>query len=106
MNAKEMLYNLPHAFDAEAAQDIRATVQFETEEPMYCAVDGGAANMHEGQAESPDVTIKISGEDLAKLVRGELNGMAAFMGGRLKVQGDMALAQQLVALIDREKLAQ
>ena len=106
MNAKEMLYNLPHAFDSEAAKDIWATVQFDTEEPVHHTIDGGAVEVHEGQAENPDVTIKISGDDLVKLVKGELNGMAAFMGGKLKVQGNMELAQQLVSLIDRDKLAQ
>ena len=105
MNAKEMLYNLPHAFDSEAAKDTQATVQFETEEPVYHTIDGGAVEVYEGQAQNPDVTIKISGEDLVKLVKGELNGMAAFMGGKLKVQGNMELAQQLVNLIDRDKLA-
>ena len=104
MTAKEMLYNLPRAFDVEAAKDIKATVQFDVDEPMYHTVDGGAMEVHEGRAENPDVTIKISDEDLVKLVQGKLNGMATFMGGRLKVQGDMALAQRFVSLVDREKL--
>ena len=104
MTAKEMLYNMPHAFDSEAAKDTRATVQFDTEDPVYHTVDGGVMEVYEGRAENPDVTIKISGEDLVKLVRGELNGVAAFMGGKLKVQGNMELAQQLVSLVDREKL--
>ena len=104
MTAKEMLYNLPCAFNAEAAKDIKATVQFDVDEPMYHTVDGGAMEVHEGQAENPDVTIKISDEDLVNLVQGKLNGMAAFMGGKLRVQGNMELAQQLVSLVDREKL--
>ena len=104
MNAQETLYNLPRAFDSEAAKDFNATAQFDTEEPVYHTVDGGMMKVHDGQADNPDVTIEISGEDLVKLVRRELNGMAAFMGGK-KVQGNMALAQQLVSLVDREKLA-
>ena len=104
MTAKEMLYNMPHAFNAEAAKDLKATVQFDTENPVYHTVEGGAMDVSDGHAENPDVTIKISEDDLVKLVRGELNGMAAFMGGKLKVQGDMVLAQQLVSLVDRSKL--
>ena len=105
MTAKEMLHNMPHAFDTEAAKDLKATVQFDTENPVYHTVDGGVMEVHNGQAENPDVTIQISEENLAKLIRGELNGMAAFMGGKLKVQGDMELAQQLVSLVERRKLA-
>lgn len=106
MTAKEMLYNLPRAFDGEAAKDIKATVQFGTEEPVYHTVDGGKMEVHDGQVDNPDVTIKISGDDLVKLVKGELSPMAAFVGGKLKVQGNMELAQQLVSLVDREKLTQ
>ncbi len=105
MTAKEMLYNLPRAFDSDAAKELKASVQFDTEEPVYHTVDGGVMEVHDGRAENPDVTVRISGEDLVKLVTGELNGLAAFMGGKLKVQGNIALAQQLVSLVDREKLA-
>ena len=104
MTAKELLYNLPRAFDTEAAKGIKATVQFDGDESLYHTVNGGATEVHEGRAENSDVTIKISDEDLVKLVQGKLNGMAAFIGWRLKVQGDTALAQQLVSLVDREKL--
>ena len=104
MNARETLYNLPRAFDGEAAKDLSATAQFDTEEPVYHPLDGGAVEVHDGQANSPDVTVKIGGDDPVKLVLGELNGMVAFMGGK-KVRGEMALAQQLVSLVDREKLA-
>jgi putative sterol carrier protein len=33
------------------------------------------------------------------MVEGRLDGITAFMGGKLKVAGDMAMAMQLQALI-------
>ncbi|RRA99138.1 SCP2 sterol-binding domain-containing protein [Larkinella rosea] len=42
-----------------------------------------------------DCTIKVSLSDLQKLGTGELNPMTAFMFGKLKVQGDMALAMKI-----------
>ena len=41
------------------------------------------------------MSIKV--EDAHKMARGELNPQAAFMGGIIKVSGDMALAMQFGA---------
>ena len=37
-------------------------------------------------------------QDLADLLSGELDGMTAFMTGKLQLDGDMMFAQQLGAL--------
>jgi len=41
----------------------------------------------------------MASDDFADLVGGKLNGMTAFMGGKLKVKGDLALAMQLQSLL-------
>jgi len=40
-------------------------------------------------------TLEISRDDFLALAQGELDGMTAFMTGRLKIQGDMGIAMQL-----------
>jgi putative sterol carrier protein len=43
-------------------------------------------------------------DDLVALIKGELNGMTAFMTGKLQVDGDLMLAQRLPGLFDVSKL--
>ena len=40
----------------------------------------------------------VDSDDFAKMFRGELNSMQAFMSGRLKIKGDMAQALKLEKL--------
>ena len=47
----------------------------------------------------PDCTMVISIDDFMALAEGSLDGVSAFMTGRLKVQGEMGLAMKLGALL-------
>jgi putative sterol carrier protein len=105
MDAKELLYRMPAAVDAAAAGDTRAIIQYEISEPVYHVLDAGTVRTVEGRADSPDLTVTISDEDLLALFNGELNPMMAFMTGRIRVGGDMQLAQRLVKFFDQDKLA-
>ena len=96
---------MPAAFDAQAAGDTDAVIQYQISEPVYHVVRNGEMAVHDGHADDPDVTVKISDENLVKLFRGDLNPMSAFMTGKVKVDGDMTLAQRLVAFVDRGKLS-
>jgi putative sterol carrier protein len=57
-------------------------------------LDGTAnqATEVDGQA---DTTIKVGWEDWQAMASGQLDGMTAFMQGKLKVEGDMSNAMQL-----------
>lgn len=103
MNVKELLLKLPEAINLDAgAPD--AVIQYETSEPVYHVVQSGAVEAHVGQAPAPDVSIKISDDNLDKLLRGELNPMTAMFTGKLKVKGNVGLAQRLIGMVDRNKL--
>ena len=43
-------------------------------------------------------TIDISLDDFESMLSGDLNPMAAFMGGQIKVSGDMSVAMKLQGL--------
>ena len=105
MTAHEMLHKMPAAFDAQAAGDTEAVIQYQISEPVYHVVRDGSLEVHDGQADDPDLVVDISDENLVKLFRGDLNPMSAFMTGKIKVSGDMTLAQRLVAFVDRGQLA-
>ena len=50
-----------------------------------------------------DCTITISDADFVAMSTGKLNGMQAFMSGKMKIKGNMALAQKFGALVDQKK---
>jgi len=82
---------------------LNGVFQFELsgEEPLdfYFKLSDGVPEVVEGKAESSSITISMSGSDFKDMQNGKLNGMSAFMSGKLKVKGDMSLAMKLESLI-------
>jgi putative sterol carrier protein len=104
MTANEIVRRMPAAFDSEAAGDMEATVQYQLSEPMYVVIESGECHVFDGTATDPEVTLSIDDDDFVALMQGELNAMNAFMSGKLKLDGDLLLAQRLAALFDASKL--
>ena len=50
-----------------------------------------------------DTTIRIGWDDWQQLAAGQLDGMTAFMMGKLKVEGDMSNAMQLQGVLAKLK---
>ena len=50
-----------------------------------------------------DTTIKIAWDDWQAMAAGQLDGMTAFMTGKLKVEGDMSNAMQLQGVLSKLK---
>ena len=48
-----------------------------------------------------DTTIKITWDDWQAMADGQLDGMTAFMTGKLKVEGDMSNAMQLQGVLSK-----
>ena len=46
-----------------------------------------------------DCTIKMDFGDFADLIGGKLDGMTAFMTGKLKIEGDMGAAMKLQSIL-------
>jgi putative sterol carrier protein len=59
----------------------------------------GAANAVTEEDGAADTTIKVSWEDWQAMTDGKLDGMTAFMQGKLKVEGDMSNAMQLQGVL-------
>ena len=52
-----------------------------------------------GEGAKPDCTVTIADADLVAMAEGRLSGMSAFMGGKMKIKGNMGLAQKFGALL-------
>lgn len=55
--------------------------------------------------ERPSATLSVSASDAAAMERGELDPLAAFMAGRIRVEGDMTLVMQMQAIQMQAALA-
>ncbi|HEX8554643.1 MAG TPA: SCP2 sterol-binding domain-containing protein, partial [Sphingomonas sp.] len=63
----------------------------------------GIANQVSEDAGAADTTIKVTWADWEALSSGQLDGMTAFMQGKLKVEGDMSAAMQLQGVLAKLK---
>jgi putative sterol carrier protein len=61
----------------------------------------GQANRVSEEDGAADTTIKVSWADWEAMSSGQLDGMTAFMMGKLKVEGDMSNAMQLQGVLSK-----
>ena len=65
-------------------------------------LDGAAGQVSEDDG-AADTTIKVGWDDWQQLAAGQMDGMTAFMMGKLKVEGDMSNAMQLQGVLAKLK---
>ena len=102
ITVKDILTRIPGRFDAEAAGDWEATIQFEfsdgdgaDEENWTVNIKGGECSVTEGKIDDPSATVKTAAETWIGMTIGDVNPMQAFMSGKLKVSGDMGAVMKL-----------
>ena len=61
-------------------------------------LDGAGQQVTEEDGEA-DTTIKVAWDDWQAMAAGQLDGMTAFMTGKLKIEGDMSNAMQLQGVV-------
>jgi putative sterol carrier protein len=98
-DVKEVFSRVPQTFNPNAAKNVNAVFQFDiTGEGggnWNVVVKGGTCQVSEGKANAPTVTLTMSAETWLAMVNKQINGMQAFMSGKLKVSGDIMLAQRI-----------
>jgi putative sterol carrier protein len=58
----------------------------------------GKIDMVEGAGAPPNTTFKMKADVFLGIVNGKINPVAAFMQGKVRVQGDMSVAMRLQSL--------
>jgi putative sterol carrier protein len=74
------------------------TVKLDFGDQGVIMLDGQSQQVTENDG-AADTTIKTSWDDWQKMAGGELDGMTAFMTGKLKIEGDMSNAMQLQGVL-------
>ncbi len=83
---------------AQSAKPIGNTLKFDFGGQQLFIDGTNGGNEIIDSNDDADCTIRISEEDFAKLVKGQLNPMGAVMAGKIKIDGDMGVAMKLQSL--------
>lgn len=84
-------------FDADEADDMEAVFQFDLDDAdnYHVSIADGRCELAAGEHDEPTVTLGMDLETLQDVMSGELDGMAAFMQGKIRADGDIMLATKL-----------
>ena len=99
LTCKETIALMPYIFNADAAGDLVADIQFHVtgDEPgdYILRIAGGECAFEEGLSAAPRLSITTPSEVWLKISRGELNPQMAFMTRKYTVEGDMGLLMKM-----------
>lgn len=96
-SVSDIINSMDSKFNPAAAKGLDLVFQFniEDDDNFYVTVKDGTYQAEKGDATAPDVTLIMDSETLSGVISGETDGMQAFMGGKLRAEGDMMLALKL-----------
>ncbi len=99
----ELMSKMPDAFIAEKAGGMSAVVHLKftgaDAGEWHLSIAGGKCEVAKGApASSAVLTLAVDANDCVKVFTGELDGMQAYMQGKLKLTGDMSLAMKLLQM--------
>lgn len=98
--AKAVFESMVGRFDADEADDMEAVFQFDLDDAgsYHLSILDGKCDMGEGEHDDPTVTLSMDIDTLKDVMSGELDGMAAFMQGKIRADGDIMLATKLTQI--------
>lgn len=105
VNVRQVMMSIPDHFDVDKAQGVNGVVQCmfsgEQASDWVIKIKNQTCVVEEGKITNPDLTLKADAEVGVDLLTGKLDAMRAYMLGKVKVFGDLALGMKLVSLFDR-----
>ena len=103
MPLHHIFQHIVNNYDSEAMSDFNAAVAFELSGDeggtYHLMFADGNATYGEGAIDDPTATIIMTAADFKALTSGDLNPMAAFMQGKIKVTGDMSTVMKMQGML-------
>jgi len=101
-DVSQAIESLPQSIDSQKLAGLSTVAHFQISGTEYAdwtvSVDDGDLSVSSGAPPNADLTFMVASEDLLSMFNGALNPVAAFMQGRIKVEGDLMQAMRLQAL--------
>lgn len=107
ITARDVIAGMKDHFDEGAARGVTAAVVYQlTGEgggTWTLRVKDGVLEVDEAIASdpAPSATIDMAAEDFVQVALGNMNPMQGFMSGKIKIQGDLLLAQRFQGFFKR-----
>lgn len=96
-HVKPLLEQMHQRFNPAVAAGMDAIFQYDIsdEGSWQITVKDDQCGIIEGDDSEATVTLSMTTDTLASVISGEIDGMQAFMSGRIKATGDIILATRL-----------
>jgi len=103
LTVSQLMEKMPGAFLPEKAQGVNAVVHFkftgEEAGDWNAKIADGKVVVAQGEpTEAAAMSLTADSGDYVKIFTGELDGMSAFMQGKIKLGGDLNLAMKLMGM--------
>ncbi len=99
-SCQEFFDTLQDRFEPEAAKGVTAELVYDLKgdgggQWTVKIADGSLAGVEPGGIEKPTLTVMMDTDNFIQLQNGDLDGRKAFLTRKLKVKGNIALAQKM-----------
>src|SRR5262245_51783479 len=103
LTISQLMEKMPGAFIPEKGQGVDAVIHFKftgsEAGDWNVAIKDGKVDVAQGApAKQPNMTLTADSNEYIKIITGELDGMQAFMQGKIKLGGDLNLAMKLMQM--------
>lgn len=98
---------MQESFQPERAQGVDSTVQYDIDTPegtksYTVTFANGTCSAQPGTSDDPRLTISLGLVDFVRLIFNQVQGPQLFMGGKMKLKGDMMWAMQMQNYFKRD----